>query len=299
MGRTLPALLLFALFAAAGSGCSPVISATVIRDAQVGARVKTALVNDAELGIHPIEVRVVGGVVRLTGQVGSRTHIERAVSLARSVSGVTDVIADLAVGSTANAPVAPADRPRFPAEDDGDPREPRLLAVGVSMGRSTPQNVTLDDKIKVGPLVRIGSGSGLGPAIGFGWFHAAWRGQTEGAPTIATIRVRPVLGGFAYGFRGSRASLSLALLGGVAFNTLSLPATLVEREMPLSVGNSLAVRPGSSFWFDIDRRFALNIAGSYVMTRPRVRVLENGQLRTRSLRADTVLISSGLVYKIF
>jgi hypothetical protein len=67
----------------------------------------------------------------------------------------------------------------------------------------------------------------------------------------------------------------------------------------LSISSSFAVRPGISIWFDVDRRFAVNIAASYLMTRPRVRVLADGEIRTRSLRADALLINAGLVYKLF
>jgi hypothetical protein len=73
----------------------------------------------------------------------------------------------------------------------------------------------------------------------------------------------------------------------------------VERQIPLSIDNSLAVRPGASLWLDVDRRFAVNIGASYLVTRPRVRVLQDGEIRTRSLRVDAILINTGIVYKIF
>jgi hypothetical protein len=280
----------------AAPGCSSTIGAAAVRDAQLGASVKTALVNDPELGATPIAVSVTGGVVRLTGRVTSDSQRNRAVSLTRSVPGVADVIADLRIG--------PADTlPPTPAEQDallvGEEREPHLLAVGLSLGRSVPSESGLDDSLRIGPLVRLGTGSGLGPAIGFGWFRAAWRSSTPDTPVMAEIRVRPVLGGIAYGVQGDRKAVSFSLLGGIAFNSLAWPRAVVDDQIPLSIAHSFAVRPGASLWLDLDRRMAVNIAASYLMTRPRVRVLDRGELRTRSLRANAILFNTGIVYKIF
>lgn len=280
----------------AAAGCSSTISIAAVHDAQLGASVKTALVNDAELGTTPIEVRVTGGLVRLTGRVRSEAQRERAVSLTRSVPGVADVMADLRVGSAEIAPPATVEQDALLVEEEP---EPQLVAVGLSLGRSAPSEGGLGDSLRVGPLVRLGRGRGLGPAIGFGWFRSAWRATTPDARVMGRIRVRPVLGGIAYGVRGDRTAVSFSLLGGVAFNSLVLPDVIEDGEIPLSIAHSFAVRPGASMWLDIDRRFAVNIAASYLMTRPRVRLLESGEMRTRSIRADTTLINTGIVYKIF
>jgi hypothetical protein len=294
--RCLAAWILFAL--AAVTGCSSTLAPTAaVRDAHLGASVKTALVNDAQLGTNPIEVRVIGGVVRLTGRVSTDAQRQRAVSIARSVPGVSDVIADLRVGPAEPAP------PPVTTEQEAllveEEREPHLVAAGLSLGRSAPSDSGLGDRLRIGPLVRLGNGSGLGPAIGFGWFRAGWRSSGADAPRMGQIRIRPVLGGVAYGLRGARTSVSFSLLGGIAFNSLALPDVTAERDIPLSIGNSFAVRPGVSLWLDVDRRMAVNVAASYLMTRPRVRVLELGEIRTHPLRADAILINAGIVYKIF
>ena len=280
----------------AAAGCSSTIGAAAIRDAQLGASVKTALVNDPDLGASPIEVRVTGGVVRLTGRVSSDVQRNRAVSLTRSVPGVADVIADLRVGPADAAPPAPAGQETLLREDE---REPNLLAVGVSVGRSVPGEPGLDGSLRVGPLVRIGTGAGLGPAVGFGWFRAAWRSSTPAAPVMAEIRVQPILGGIAYGLRGGRKAVSFSLLGGIAFNSLALPRNVVGDRIPLSIAHSFAVRPGASLWIDLNRRIAVNMAATYLITRPMVRVLDRGELRTQPLRANAILFNTGIVYKIF
>jgi len=69
--------------------------------------------------------------------------------------------------------------------------------------------------------------------------------------------------------------------------------------VPVEVGNSLAWRPGVSVWFDLGRRFALNVSGGYVMTRLRITVLEGGRLVKRDERGDTAVVHGGLAYKLF
>ncbi|MGQ0734040.1 MAG: BON domain-containing protein, partial [Acidobacteriota bacterium] len=64
-------LRLVVLAAACGAivGCGRAIDPQLITDAQTAVRVKTAIVNDADLGQRAIEVRVSRGVARLTGVV--------------------------------------------------------------------------------------------------------------------------------------------------------------------------------------------------------------------------------------
>ncbi len=296
MRRTI-AVASMILLAAVAAGCSSTINPAFVRDAQLGASVKTALVNDPQVGTIPIEVRAIGGVVRLTGRVTSDAQRQHAISLAKAVPGVTEVIPDLHIGAA--EPSTPAAATEQDARFIEAERDPRLLAVGLSFGRSVPTEGQLGGRFRIGPVLRLGTGRGLGPALGFGWFRAPWRANVPGAPAMGEIRIRPVLGGVAYGAQGERGTVSFSLVGGIAFNSLELPDVIAEPEIPLSISSSFAVRPGISMWFDVDRRFAINVAANYLMTRPRVRVLAHGEIETRSLRADAVLINAGLVYKLF
>jgi hypothetical protein len=82
---------------AAACGATTSTTSQGITDAQIAARVKTVLLNDAELGTQPIELRVDGGVVFLSGRVRTAEDHDRAVALARSVSGVEDVRDELTI----------------------------------------------------------------------------------------------------------------------------------------------------------------------------------------------------------
>ena len=67
-------------------------------DATITARVKTALLNDTQVNATKIDVTTSNGVVNLSGTVRSKTEEDRAVQLARQVSGVREVKANLTVG---------------------------------------------------------------------------------------------------------------------------------------------------------------------------------------------------------
>jgi osmotically-inducible protein OsmY len=65
-------------------------------DLSITTRVKTALLNDPEI-VGKIDVETASGVVTLSGVVKSPAERDKAVALARKVSGVTDVKASLQV----------------------------------------------------------------------------------------------------------------------------------------------------------------------------------------------------------
>ena len=60
-------------------------------DGTITARVKTALVNDPEVGRFEIEVETFQGVVMLSGEVNSATSQARVIAVARSVDDVREI----------------------------------------------------------------------------------------------------------------------------------------------------------------------------------------------------------------
>jgi hypothetical protein len=174
-----------------------------------------------------------------------------------------------------------------------------LLAIGASIRLSDPRLSGLGSRVTVGPNVRLGSGTGAGPAIGLGWIAADLYAASGAGDPLARIRIRPVMAGLGYTLRYQRLSTSLSLVGGVAINSLTLPDRIDLAETALSVNHSLAWRPGVSFWLDVDDRVALNLFTGYLVTRPRITMVEGGLILERRLRADTLLVSAGVAYKIF
>jgi hyperosmotically inducible periplasmic protein len=85
--------------ASSGGGTGGAARATTasVDDASISARVKTALLNDAQLNATKIDISTSNGVVTMTGSVRSQPEQQRAIQLARQVSGVKDVKANLTV----------------------------------------------------------------------------------------------------------------------------------------------------------------------------------------------------------
>jgi hyperosmotically inducible protein len=66
-------------------------------DATLQTRVKTAILNDPQIGGDQIDVASVNGVITLSGVIKSPEHEARAADLARKVGGVKDVKTSLKV----------------------------------------------------------------------------------------------------------------------------------------------------------------------------------------------------------
>jgi hyperosmotically inducible protein len=62
-----------------------------LEDGRLSAAVRTALLNDPQLGLRRIAVEARLGVITLSGAVRTSEEVQRAEKLARSVAGVRDV----------------------------------------------------------------------------------------------------------------------------------------------------------------------------------------------------------------
>ena len=219
---------------AIGSGCSAAVDRVAIEDAQTAARVKTALVNDPELGASAIEVRAEYGIVQLAGRVRTQIEADRAAAVARSVPGVQGVELALQVGveaptvlpdARARSRAAPTDNVPEIAPTDNVPEiegDPDLLAVGVSVGLSHPRSPALETRVAISPVIKLGSGEGLGVAVGFDWFQAEVQLAASGPAAMTRIHVKPIMVGLSYTLDSNRVSLSPSIVAGYAFNSLSV-----------------------------------------------------------------------------
>jgi len=86
-------LVLPLTFAACGKSVGETID-----DATITARVKTALLNDPQVGGLKIDVDTTKGIVTISGMVKSPAEADRAVQLAKQIDGVRDVKSTLQVG---------------------------------------------------------------------------------------------------------------------------------------------------------------------------------------------------------
>ena len=286
---------------ALAAGCRTVVDPLAISDAQTAVRVKTALVNDPDMGARTIEVRVVLGVVELSGRVLTQAEADRAVALARAVSGVVDVRASLQVGGeTASPPDGRLQRFGIPEFDSPELQDnPGLLALGGSVAWSAPQEAVLKRRVILSPLIKLGSGRGFGLALGLDWFQAQLQ-SLAGRPDVLTrVQIKPIMLSAGYTIASERTSLSASVVGGYAWNSLTVTDTGTAVGLPVEVDNSLAWRPGVSLWYDVSRRTALNLSVGRVFTRLRLTVLDGGRLEKRSARGDTMIVHAGIAYKLF
>jgi len=72
------------------AGCGKTIGET-IDDTTITTRVKTAMLNDPNVGGTRIDVDTYKGVVTLSGRVKSQAEHEQAIAIARRTNGVVEV----------------------------------------------------------------------------------------------------------------------------------------------------------------------------------------------------------------
>jgi osmotically-inducible protein OsmY len=89
--------LTLTLLTAGGCASTPKQEGTgeYVDDTVVTSKVKAAILNEPSLSSAEINVETFKGVVQLSGFVNSKADINKAVSVARSVSGVTSVKNDM------------------------------------------------------------------------------------------------------------------------------------------------------------------------------------------------------------
>ena len=78
------------------TACGKTVGET-IDDATISTRVKTALLNDPDIGGLRIDVDTFKGVVTLSGSVKTAAERDKAMTIARKIGGVTDVKSTLQI----------------------------------------------------------------------------------------------------------------------------------------------------------------------------------------------------------
>jgi osmotically-inducible protein OsmY len=103
MKKLASALLVLALTTPLMTSCGAAATranvSAPVDDATITTRVKTAFINDPAVGKaeNKIDVDTFKGVVTLTGTVKNKDEEQKAIALARSIRGVTDVKSTLQV----------------------------------------------------------------------------------------------------------------------------------------------------------------------------------------------------------
>lgn len=184
------------------------------------------------------------------------------------------------------------------------------LAVGLSVTAGVPSSLDTEGSAVVGFELRIGhEQQGWGSQYSlFGWFDAGIH-QPIATQLVdfGKLRVRPIMAGYGYTWIRGRAAITADVVGGYSLNSFELGSAAmteyIQRLGAIHVDseatNALAIKPEIHVWYDLNPRFGLKLNGGYLVARPSVVIRSSLGEDVRPIRADTFLLTMGLVYSLF
>jgi hypothetical protein len=180
------------------------------------------------------------------------------------------------------------------------------VSVGGSVTLVSPTDDDLKRAVGVGPLVRLNPKRGWGPAGALNWFKTDLANPDPAGPSIARLRVRPLMGGIAYTVGPDRALTSFSVVGGPSFNSTRLRDEYLDslpggvQTPAIDVNTSVAVRPGVGLTLTAAPRVAVVGFGGYLINRPKITFRDpSGQEHRDRWKADALVMSAGLVFSLF
>jgi hypothetical protein len=184
------------------------------------------------------------------------------------------------------------------------------LAVGMSVTSRIASSSSAAGTADVGFELRLGhQRPGWGPETSFfSWFDTDVQQSVAGRQSeLGQLRIRPIMAGYGYTWNRGRTTLTADVVGGFAFNSFDLSeasatelrARLGTSSLRTSASNTFVVKPEAQIWYDLNERFGVKVNGGYLVTRPSVTITSPLGDDTRPVRADSFLITIGLVYSLF
>lgn len=148
------------------------------------------------------------------------------------------------------------------------------------------------------------------PQFGFNWFSADVDMPVGGQDTgIGRLHVRPFLAGVGETlvFHDGKDELSFNILAGPAFASFKVSSLardayrqrLGADPVAIDAKNTIAVRPGVSYWHDLNDRLGFHAAISYVIARPEVVVRTPSGESTSRWHTDNVAFKAGVAVGVF
>jgi hypothetical protein len=184
-----------------------------------------------------------------------------------------------------------------------------LISVGADYGVDIPRSDALERSKGFGVSVRLPRPEAWSAAWDFGSLSSDFLHAFSGQATdIGSLKVRPVLGGVAYTWRGRRLEATATLTAGVSFVSLDLNdrgrerirTAFGPREASVESGPVLAVQPKLTLWYDTNGRFGLGGTAGYLRTRPEIAfVTTPTTVDDIHVNADRVRLSAGIVVKVY
>jgi hypothetical protein len=179
------------------------------------------------------------------------------------------------------------------------------VSVGASVTLVKPTGDGVNSVVGVGPLVRLNPRRGWGPAGALNWFRADLDNPSGAGGDFARLRIRQLMVGVAYTVGPERVLTSFSIVTGPSFNKLEFEPSFIEglpatSAPSLEIDNSFAVRPGINVTITVAPRVAIVGFGGYLINRPDTLYRDQfgNEFRNR-WKADSVVVSAGLVYSLF
>jgi len=178
--------------------------------------------------------------------------------------------------------------------------EGRIGVGGTFNINNTPDN-DVGTAYTVGPLVRLNPRPGWHFAGGFNWYWADLDNPAGGDQPFGRLAVRPFMGGIGYTFGPPRTLLNVSVVMGPSFNRAKFEDDFADRTgSSIEAKTSFAIRPGLSLTQTLAPRVGFTAFGGYMVNRPQITYRSNtGQQVEDHWRADSIVLSVGLVYSIF
>ena len=180
------------------------------------------------------------------------------------------------------------------------------VSVGASVTFVKPTGEGVDSAVGIGPLVRLNPRRGWGPAGAFNWFRADLQNPSGADGEFARLRIRPLMAGVAYTVGSGSVLTSFSVVAGPSFNSIDFEDAFLD-SLPqgglapsIDVENSIAVRPGVNVTITVAPRVAIVGFGGYLFNRPDTVYRDrSGAEFSNRWKADSVVVSAGLVYSLF
>jgi hypothetical protein len=184
------------------------------------------------------------------------------------------------------------------------------LAIGLSVTARAPSSSDASGSADVSLELRLGHGrrGWDWQNAFFGWFNTEVHGPIAARVLdLGALRVRPIMAGYGYSWIRGRTALTADLVGGYTLNSFQMdPTALAEYSQRLGATrveseatNAFAAKPEVQVWYDLNPRFGLKLSGGYLIARPSIVIRSSLGEDVRSVRADTFLVTIGVVYSLF
>lgn len=182
------------------------------------------------------------------------------------------------------------------------------VAVGITATTYDPRGELSLGSGSFGPVLRLRTGPGFGPTIGFDWFSIFVDMQAGDRKVyVGEMRVRPVMGGIAYTVFREPYAIAFSLTGGYAFTGLHVDGRAREayansigaRGASINVSNTLVWRPQISLWYDVTGRIGLNASIARINVHPSLLLTSDRGVERRALTASPLVLTFGVSYGIF